>query len=185
MNDTDTIQSERLAHAELRRQTNPLKRVLVADDDDVLRQLIADSLAGYGYDVEAAENGAIAWEALQAKHYDLLITDNSMPEITGIGLVRKLRDHGLTLPVVMATGETPTEDLKRYPSLRITAILLKPYTVKDLLNTVKETLQEPDSAAAKHRLPLFFDSQNICMPVAIQIQDATEKLAAEQPFLRL
>jgi CheY-like chemotaxis protein len=69
-----------------------------------------------------------------------------MPEITGIGLVRKLRDHGLTLPVVMATGASPTEDLNRYPSLRITAILLKPYTVKDLLHTVEQTLREPDSA---------------------------------------
>jgi DNA-binding response OmpR family regulator len=107
-----------------------------------------------------------------------------MPKMTGIALVKTLRGHNLTLPIVMATGATPTEDLKRYPWLGINAILLKPYAVEDLLKTVKRTLHETDGIAANGQLLLFPDTKNASMPLAIRAQAATEEFALEKPLTK-
>ena len=62
-------------------------RILVVDEDSDLRLLYADALARPGYHVDAAENGAAAWEALQANYYNLLITEHDMPGLTCVELV--------------------------------------------------------------------------------------------------
>src|SRR5580692_10271674 len=64
-------------------------RILVVDDDSDARHLCIDILAGCGYEVEAAKDGAAGWDALQAKIYDLVITDNLMPKMTGIEMLEK------------------------------------------------------------------------------------------------
>jgi CheY-like chemotaxis protein len=130
------------------------------DDETVIRLLISAALVRAGYHVDAVPDGAAAWAALQGKHYDLLVTDNSMPKITGIGLIKMLRSQASTLPVVMATGAIPTEDLKRHPWLRINAILVKPYTIEDLLEAVKKTFQEADSIASHCQLLLYLNTHN-------------------------
>jgi len=60
-----------------------------------LRQLYADALAGHGYHVDAAEDGAAGWQALQANRY-ILITEHELPDLTGVELVKRLRaaPHG-------------------------------------------------------------------------------------------
>jgi DNA-binding response OmpR family regulator len=133
------------AGAPLPCQASPPRRILVVDDEPSVRQLITSTLARAGYHVDAAEDGALAWEALQAKHYDLLITDNAMPRISGIALVKKLRGEHLALPVVMATGVLPEEELKRHPWLDIRDILLKPFTIEQILQTVRKVFSEAGS----------------------------------------
>ena len=122
-------------------QTNPLRLILVVDDDIAIRQLSTEVLIRSGYAVDAAEDGAAGWEALQAKRYDLLITDNSMPKVSGVELLKKLRGQDATLPVIMATGAIPTKQLEQHPWLAINTILLKPYTTAELLRTVGEVLR--------------------------------------------
>ena len=126
--------------APLHRRPAHSHRILVVDDEPQIRQLITNSLAREGYEVDIAEDGAGAWEALQVRRYDLMITDNSMPKVTGIALVKRLRSQSSTLPVVMASGTIPTEELNRHPSLGINAILLKPFAIDEMLNTVKRIL---------------------------------------------
>jgi DNA-binding response OmpR family regulator len=171
--------------APLQCQRVPPRRILVVDDETVIRLMITAVLVRSGYEVDGAQDGAAAWAALQSKGYDLLITDNSMPKITGIGLVKMLRRQSSTLPVVMATGATPTEDLKRYPWLGINAILLKPYATADLLKTVKRTLREADNIAANCQLLLFPDKKNACLPLALHAQGATENLGLKEPPSKL
>lgn len=162
----------------------PPRRILVVDDEAVIRLLITAALLRSGYEVDDAQDGQVAWAALQAKRYDLLITDNSMPKMTGIALVKTLRGHNLTLPIVMATGATPTEDLKRYPWLGINAILLKPYAVEDLLKTVKKTLHETDGIPANGQLLLFPDTKNPSLPLATRAQATMEEFALEKPLTK-
>lgn len=131
----------------LQSQSNPPDRILVVEDDASIRQLNTERLRDSGYEVDAAENGAAAWQALNTHSYDLLITDNVMPKVTGIELLEKLRSARLTLPVIMATSAIPTEVLVRYPWLQPDATLLKPYTFAELLRTVKKVLREGDDAA--------------------------------------
>jgi len=93
-----------------------------------------------GYDVDAPENGAAAWDALQANRYDLMITDNYMPKLTGIELIKKVRATRLALPVILAAGKFPLEEFTRHPQLQPSVTLLKPYTFDELVGAVQIVL---------------------------------------------
>jgi CheY-like chemotaxis protein len=126
--------------ASLRCPTKPLCRVLVVDDYRDIRQLSTEVLINSGYAVDAAADGVAAWEALQIKAFNLLITDNDMPRLTGVELVRKLRSAHMALPVILATGRLPAEELAQNPSLQLAALLPKPFSPEDLLGTVTNVL---------------------------------------------
>jgi DNA-binding response OmpR family regulator len=113
----------------------------VVDDEACIRRLLTQVLVGSGYHVDVAEDGAAAWEALQAKPYDLLITDQNMPKISGVELVKNLRSARIPLPVVMVAGELPVRDLAQNPSLQLAATLSKPFAVDALIDTVKSVLR--------------------------------------------
>ncbi len=121
-------------------QTRPLHRILVVDDDDFVRQLNTRVLVKSGYNVDAAEDGAVAWDTLQLNGYDLLVTDNKMPKVTGVELLQKLHAARIFLPVIMATGTLPDEEFARSPWLQPAATLLKPYSNAELLATVEDVL---------------------------------------------
>jgi DNA-binding response OmpR family regulator len=133
------------AGASVRCQAHPRHRILVVDEDSDLCRLYADVLALPGCRVDAAEDGAAGWEALQVNNYNLLITEHSLPKLTGVELVRKLRAARMAVPVVMAAIRLPTYELARNPSLQLAATLVKPFTVDALLDTVKNVLRVTDS----------------------------------------
>ena len=118
----------------------PRPRILVAEDSADIRRLNTEVLGNSGYLVDAAEDGAAAWDLLQLNQYDLLVTDNEMPRMSGIGLLQRLHDARVSLPVIMVTGNSPQEQLDRQPWLQIEVMLLKPYTFDELLNAVKNVL---------------------------------------------
>jgi CheY-like chemotaxis protein len=121
-------------------QLNPRQRILVADDDGDIRRLNTEALVGSGYEVDAAADGALAWDILQFKRYDLLVTDYKMP---------KLHAARIVLPVILMSGTIPTEELKRHPWLQIDATLLKPYTSEELLATVEKVLCKAGAISEK------------------------------------
>lgn len=133
-------------------QPEPRPRILVVEDDDDIRRLNTEVLSQHGYQVDAAEDGAVAWAALQADRYDLMVTDNAMPKVTGIELLKKLRAARMTLPVIMAAGTIPMAEFLRDPCLQPAATLLKPYTLDELVGTVREVLRatEPVGERAAH-----------------------------------
>ena len=121
--------------------TPPPHRILVVDDDESIRRINTMFLLRAGYEVDSVEDGAVAWDTLNTGSYDLLITDNNMPNLTGLELLRKVRDNNMALPVIMASGIIPTETFVQNPWLRPTATLSKPHTIEALLNTVRNVLQ--------------------------------------------
>jgi DNA-binding response OmpR family regulator len=143
------------ACAALQCQPRPLHRILVVEDEPDIRRLNAEVLQNFGYAVDTAEDGRAGWEALHAvRHapdsYALLITDHDMPGLTGLALIKKLRAARMALPVIMATGTLPTEDLFiRYPWLQPAAALVKPYSTEQLLGTVKAALRMADGYRAE------------------------------------
>jgi CheY-like chemotaxis protein len=127
------------------------RRILVVDDDNDTRQLSVDVLAGSGYDVDAVMDGAAGWEALQANRYDLTITDNKMPKMTGLEMIEQLRSAHMTLPVIMATGHLPMVEFARRPWLKPDATLQRPFSNDDLLEAVKKVLR-PDDSPREHSM---------------------------------
>lgn len=124
----------------------PPPRILVVDDDEAIRHINTEMLSHSGYHADGVEDGAAAWKALNAESYDLVITDNHMPNVSGLELLRKLKLNSgrMALPVIMATGILPEGEFARYPWLRPSAVLLKPYSLSDLLGLVKMVLRSID-----------------------------------------
>jgi DNA-binding response OmpR family regulator len=129
-----------LVYSPLRCQASPPHRILVVDDDTAIRQLNAEMLLRSGYTVKMAEDGAAAWNALGEDQFDLMITDHKMPKVTGVELLNKLHRAKMPLPVIMVTAEFPHQEFAMHPWLRPPATLLKPYTVAEMLRTVKDVL---------------------------------------------
>ena len=141
MKDDEIRQTGESDRAALRCQASPPHRILVVDDEPSIRHLNTKVLVDSGYHVDAAEDGAVAWDTLQVNSYDLLVTDNNMPKMSGVELIMKLHAARVALPVILATASSPKEEFTRYPWLQPAATLLKPYTVVEFLGTVKNVLR--------------------------------------------
>ena len=126
------------------RATKPTDRILVVDDDAATRAFNCKVLTRYGYDVDVAADGDIAWDLLQFKRYDLMVTDDAMPHLSGVNLITRLHGAHLDLPVILATGLLPLPETAPNPSSQPDATLLKPYSVEQLLETVNHMLRHAD-----------------------------------------
>jgi DNA-binding response OmpR family regulator len=149
----DNSQREEPVRDSARRLTNPSIRILVVDDDADIRSLSATVLRRFGYEAETAADGATAWETLQAGTFDLLITDHDMPRISGIELVKKLRSARMPLPVVLASGVMPRQELDRHAWLQPITTLNKPFSNVQLLATVNAILAQPNPAPVHLETP--------------------------------
>lgn len=86
--------------------TAPSKgRLLVVDDDPALLRSMQRALRAMGFDVDTAPNGKAATERLAENDYNCVVSDISMPEMNGIQLLSKVREHDLDVPVILVTGE--------------------------------------------------------------------------------
>lgn len=121
------------------------RHILVAEDDIYALELNLRALAKAGYKVAAANDGEAAWAALDVFHYDLVVTDNCMPKMSGIELLEKMRVAHLATPVIMATGALPEAEFAAKPWLEPAAILLKPYTSEGLVAVVEKVLHATDA----------------------------------------
>jgi DNA-binding response OmpR family regulator len=159
MKHSKMLQVGKPAGVPVQRQSGPPRRILVVEDEPDIRLLSAEVLKNAGYEVDTAEDGKAGWEALHAvrhapENYALLITDHDMPGLSGLDLVKKLRAAHMALPVIVATGTLPTEDLmNRYPWLEPVATLDKPYSIEQLLETVEALLRSTDGARLESSPP--------------------------------
>ena len=129
------------------------RRILVVEDELLVRRLNTRMLIYSGYDVDSAEDGAMAWAALQSTRYDLMVTDNEMPKVSGVELLQKVHATRLALPVIMATGKFPLDEFTRRPWLRPAVILLKPYTFDELVGAVLTVLLAAAGAGGEIAAP--------------------------------
>lgn len=155
MNENQTLPGCELSSAAPLAQGFPPDHILVVEDDADIRQLNVEALERAGYQVDAAEDGAVAWQVLNSQTYDLMITDQNMPRVSGVELLKKLHAVRMTLPVIMATGTIPTAEFTRYPWLQPAATLLKPYTLEALLQKVQQILREACAPADSSQLFMY------------------------------
>ena len=129
-------------------------RVLVVDDHEDVREVIVAYLETLGYDVMQASSGHTALDFLRenSKVVDLLIADYAMPEMSGLELLRAVRDHIPTLPVVIVTGYAETGD---FDDRRLDAVLLKkPFRMNELAATVETALARDAGERTAKIVPL-------------------------------
>ena len=148
------------AEASSRGLARPPHQILLVEDDSMVREVSATMLVRAGYQVTAVEGSQAAWEALQSRSYDLLITDNQMSGLSGLELVRKLRSAQLALPVIMASGGIGVDELTQNQWLQPATLLLKPFTRDDLLEKVTAALNRTGRDLGLYSIPLpaFWES---------------------------
>ena len=116
--------------------------ILLVEDEEGLRQLNARGLTSRGYTVLEAGNGVEAIEVLEKSdgQVDLVVSDVVMPEMDGPTLLRELRSRNPTLKIIFVSGYAEDAFQKHLPADGQFAFLAKPFTLKQLVNAVKETL---------------------------------------------
>jgi len=121
-------------------QARPTHRILLVEDESAILQFSTTVLNRGGYQVTAVEDCEAAWEAIQSASYDLLVTDNQMPGMSGLELVSKLRSAQIGLPIIVVSGGVEAEEFAQNQSLQPAIALPKPFTANQLLETVAEAL---------------------------------------------
>jgi two-component system response regulator VanR len=119
--------------------TGTAKRVLIAEDDDHMRDVLQDLLSGAGYSVIAAEDGLEALDWLSRLSVSLLIVDILMPGLAGHELIKRLRQttQWAKVPILVLSGYA---DLTRYRDLPVDGVQLKPFRVADFLTKVEQLI---------------------------------------------
>jgi len=119
------------------------KRILVAEDNAALARVVQFNMERAGYDVTVAPNGQIALDHVTRQQFDLIITDQQMPVMTGIDLCEKARYVAgyASVPVILLTAKGLELDLPRLQEeLGIAAVSAKPFSPLDLVQTVDSLL---------------------------------------------
>jgi CheY-like chemotaxis protein len=114
------------------------RKIVVADDEPVVRQLLAQSLGTRGFDVLLAENGKEAFELVQKNKVDLVLSDINMPGSGGIELMEMIRrsDHK-DMPVVLMTGDADAFEKSKAEGA---TILRKPFRRQELVELINSIL---------------------------------------------
>lgn len=114
-------------------------RILVAEDEDGVANVVVRSLKGAGYEVVRAVNGWEAWREAQNQAFDLVVTDHVMPMMTGNHLVKRLRERYPAIPIIVVTGFSAVETPTQYPG-DIT-MMYKPFQNQALVVEVERLLK--------------------------------------------
>ena len=122
-----------------------MARILVADDDIVIRQVLKQHLEEAGYDVLVAQNGEEALKLSQGTSVDLLITDIIMPKKEGLETITEFRRHFPSVKIIaMSGGGTGEADVYLDIAKRLGAqkIFAKPFDLRELLEGVRKLIGE-------------------------------------------
>ncbi len=118
------------------------KTVLNVDDSVSIRQMVAFTLKGAGYEVIAAEDGQEGLDMARKKTVDLVLTDLNMPRMNGLALVRALREmppyH--SVPILLLTTESSDEMKMQGKASGATGWMVKPFDPQKLLEVVKKMI---------------------------------------------
>ncbi|MGE0787503.1 MAG: HD domain-containing phosphohydrolase [Sandaracinaceae bacterium] len=142
-------------------------RVLVVDDEKVIREILADFLSMEGFFVRTAEDGSAALIELSRHHYDLVLSDLKMPNMGGLELLQAVSKHAPNVVTVIMTGfgtvETAIDAMKRGAY----DYILKPFKVEEVVHTIRRGLE-------KRKL----QAENLRLREALSLYKVSEAIAA-------
>jgi response regulator RpfG family c-di-GMP phosphodiesterase len=146
-------------------------RILVVDDEKVIREILADFLNMEGYVVHTVEDGVEAMKELHRRSYNLVISDLKMPNMGGLELIQKITEESLPVLTVIMTGfgtvETAIEAMKRGAY----DYILKPFKVEEVMHIVQRGLDrqrlQHENIRLKDALSIYKISEAIAISLSV------------------
>lgn len=128
-------------------------RILIADDDPLLRALLVHRLSADGHEIMTAEDGAQALTLIGEQRPDLIVLDALMPVMDGFEVLRRIKAGGVTdAPVIMLTALKREQDIVGALKLGAADYLVKPFIPDELGHRIRRLLQsDPAEGAARDR----------------------------------
>jgi DNA-binding response OmpR family regulator len=123
-------------------------RILVAEDDHDVRELIRTRLELAGYEVHAARNGSEALSRMSTLRPNGMVLDINMPELDGFGVLEAMKTRELKFPVLVLTARHAADDVRRAVGLGAKDYLTKPFTEAQLQARVARLLRVAGPVAA-------------------------------------
>ena len=115
-------------------------RILVAEDNKVIGDLVSKILDLMGFEVALAGNGVEALSLFIERSFDLVLTDLEMPIMDGWGLTHRIKERSPSTPVVLMTGSDRESVLEKVKSAPIDSVIFKPFLLDDFQSTVQRVL---------------------------------------------
>lgn len=122
-----------------------MARIIVAEDQPDIRDIIDRALTSAGHDVTTAADGAAALEIMAGASFDLLLTDIVMPIMDGVALALNVSSAYPKTTILMMTGYADQRDRAHNLDLLIHDIVLKPFTIEEIILKVEEALSASSS----------------------------------------
>ena len=127
---------------------NEKVRILIIDDEDVIREFLAEMFVVSGYDADVAATGSEGIALFDTRHYDLVFSDLGLPEMSGWDVAKSIRARNSQVPIVLLSGWGIQLDDVRIKDSGVDMVLSKPCQMEELLNAVDEALKRQRPAQA-------------------------------------
>jgi two-component system chemotaxis response regulator CheY len=117
--------------------------ILAVDDSVSMRQMVSYTLKSAGFEVVEAVDGEDAYEKARQRHFDLVLTDQNMPRLDGIGLTQRLREHPSfkTTPILILTTESSDQMKQAGRAAGATGWLVKPFEPTKLIEVIRKVIR--------------------------------------------
>lgn len=117
-----------------------MHRILIVDDEDEIREELADYLQRKGYETSCAADGLDAWELFNVESIDGIVTDVKMPRVDGHELINLIRESNSDTPIIAMTGHYSAEDLDKLSMAGASMTIKKPIHLRSLIDSLQKFL---------------------------------------------
>jgi len=147
-------------------------KILIADDDRNLRKVLVNELSSEGFTVEEADSGIRAKDLLQKEEYDVLLLDLNMPGMSGMDLLRYMKDSEMTAEVIIFTGHGTVSTAVDAMKMGAYDYIAKPFRIDELITVIGKAYE-------KRKLL----RENLALKSQIQRQSQTKDIITQSPLM--
>jgi len=132
-----------------------MKKILIVEDEELIRMALEDDFRFEGYEVDSASNGRIGFEKAKSPNVDLIILDIMLPEMNGLDVCKSLRMKGVNTPIIMLTAKGQEIDKVLGLEMGADDYVTKPFSPRELQARVKAIFRRTENASGEQGEHIF------------------------------